>query len=88
MALRQRYQEQQEVLGISDTHRGTARPLKLRKYRTLSAPELNKQLADFDVLEKPEGSVRDARVRCSYCNTTGEYGNLRGTHSADLCNKQ
>lgn len=88
IALRQRYQEQQEVLGINDTHRGTARPLKLRKYRTLSAAELNTQLAGFDVLEKPEGSVRDARVRCIHCNTTGEYGNLRGNHSAYLCRER
>lgn len=88
MTLRQRYQEQQEVLRISDTHRGTARPLKLRKYRTLSAAELNKQLAGFDVLEKPEGSVRDAHVRCIHCNTTGEYGDLRGNHSADLCRER
>lgn len=88
MALRQRYQEQQEVLGITDTYRGTARPLKLRKYRTLSAAELNTQLADFDVLDKPEGSVRDAHVRCIYCNTTGKYDDLRGTHSADLCRER
>lgn len=88
LTLRQRYQEQQEVLGISDTYHGTARPLTLQKYRTLSTAELDDQLEGFAVLAKSEGSVRDARVRCIHCNTTGEYGTLRDNHSEYHCQER
>lgn len=85
--LRQRYQEQQEILEISDTQHSSARPLKLRKYRTLSATELNEQLDCFEVLEKPEGGVHDARVRCVHCGEVGKYGELRGHHGTYICSE-
>jgi transcription initiation factor TFIIIB Brf1 subunit/transcription initiation factor TFIIB len=86
ITLRQRYQEQQEILEICDTQCSTARPLKLRRYRTISATELNEQLDCFEVLDKSEGSVRDARVQCVHCGEVGEYDELRGHHGTYICN--